>query len=97
MCVSSCIACQPNYIDGTSWNRQLSGKQARIRCSTFHRSFRPGVYITRRCDNNGEWGDVDYSSCTMRPDALPVVMVEGMGVNASSFAFQVITNVYILK
>ena len=34
------------------------------------------MYITRICTINGEWDNVDYSSCTMRLEALPLIMVE---------------------
>jgi len=93
------LACQPNYTGGIYWGRHRSGlqQQARIRCSTFHRSFRPGVYITRSCDVSGEWGDVDFSMCTMRPETLPLVMVEGRGivaVNMSSFISQVSVHIH---
>ena len=87
------VVCQPNYIDGVSWDRHRTGQQARIRCSRFHPSFRPGVYITRMCNDNKEWGDVDYSSCTMRPEADPFVMleVEAMAdTNSSSITAEVI-------
>ena len=54
------------------------------------------MYITRMCTNNGEWGNVDYSSCTMRledPQALPVIMVEfkdlDSSINATSAVNQV--------
>jgi len=65
----------------------MTGRQARFRCSRLHRSFRPGVYIIRMCNDNKEWGQVDYSSCTMRPEAKPLIMVEvpvNRTVNASA-------------
>ena len=72
----SFLGCQPNYINGMLWDRHMIGRQARIRCSRLHRNFRPGVYIIRMCNDNKEWGQVDYSSCTMRPEAKPLIMVE---------------------
>ena len=66
---------------------------ARIRCSALHSSFRPGVYIARMCNNNAEWGSVDYSNCTMRSNAVPLIMVEvkdlSSSVNATSAVKQV--------
>ena len=86
------VGCQPSYIDGILWNRHLVGGQARVRCSRLYRSFRPGVYITRMCNDNKEWGDVDYSSCTMRPGANPLIMFEIIGtvdMSASSVVSEV--------
>ena len=28
------------------------------------------------CNSNGEWGDVDFSNCTMNLDATPFIAVE---------------------
>lgn len=42
----------------------------------FHSSFRSGVYVTRMCDENGEWGDVDFSMCTMKSTATPLIVFE---------------------
>jgi len=42
------------------------------------------------CDSDGEWGDVDMSACTMRSDAIPILMVEASGqVDASMLINQV--------
>ena len=87
------IACQQDYIGGILWNRHMINQVARIRCSAFHSSFRPGVYITRMCNNNGEWGSVDYSSCAIRLEAVPLILVEvkdpGSSANATSVVNQV--------
>jgi len=69
-------ACQEDYSTGILWQRHDSDQLARVRCSTLHSNFRSGVDITRMCYFNGEWADVDMSSCTMRSDASPLVMVE---------------------
>jgi len=70
------LACQQDYIGGILWSSHRINQLARVRCSKFHPSFRPGVFITRMCNNNGVWGTVDYSSCTMRLEAIPLLMVE---------------------
>lgn len=49
---------------------------AQIRCSAFHSSFRSGVYISRMCNEIGEWDEIDFSSCTMRLDAKPLLVFE---------------------
>ena len=58
------------------WPRRQANNLVRIRCSALHSSFRSGVYITRMCYSNGEWGGVNMSACTMRLDANPLVLVE---------------------
>ena len=51
------------------------------------------MYITRMCNNNGEWGNADYSSCTMRLEALPLIMVEIKDVDSSISATSVVNQV----
>ena len=87
------VACPQNYIGGILWNRHRVNEVAHIRCSNFYSSFRPGVYITRMCNNNGEWGNADYSSCTMRLEALPLIMVEIKDVDSSISATSVVNQV----
>ena len=77
--MSTFVACQEEYIGGTLWNRNVIAQLAYKSCSSFHESFCSGVYITRMCHFDGEWGYIDYSSCTMGIDATPFVMVEITG------------------
>ena len=86
------LACQPDYIGGILWKRNIINSVARIRCSAFYRSFRPGVFITRMCNSNGGWGNVDYSSCTMRLEAVPLIMVEIKDIGSSTNATSVAVN-----
>ena len=69
-------ACPQNYTGGILWNRHRVNEIAHIRCSRFYPSFSPGVFITRMCNSNGEWGNVDYSSCTLRQGVFPLIMIE---------------------
>ena len=83
-------ACESEYSNGIVWPKRQSGSSVSIRCSVLHSSFRSGVYITRMCFPNGQWGDVDMSACTMRSEATPLVMVETSSeVNASLLTSQV--------
>ena len=75
------IACEPEYRNGLLWERHQSNQTAQIRCSIFHPSFRSGVYIGRMCNENGEWSGIDFSSCTMRLDAKPLLVFE---INSTS-------------
>lgn len=69
-------ACQPEYRQGLFWERSRSNQLVRIRCSGFHPNFHSGVYITRMCNSNGTWEDVDFSSCTMRIGITPIILFE---------------------
>ena len=70
------LACEPEYSHGLLWGRHQSNQLVHIRCSAFHSNFRSGVYITRMCDENGEWGEVDFSMCTMKTTATPLIVFE---------------------
>jgi len=68
--------CHEAHYDGLLWRTQSADQTARMRCSEYHPSFQSGVYIGRMCSSNGEWGDVDFSNCTMDLDATPFIAVE---------------------
>ena len=89
------VACPQDYTGGILWNRHRINDVARIRCSTLYSSFRPGVYITRMCNSNGEWSAVDYSSCTMRLEALPLIMVEIINLDNLTDATSIVNKVCI--
>ena len=36
------------------------------------------------CNENGEWGDIDFSSCTMRANANPLLVFEINSTSESS-------------
>ena len=55
---------------------QSAGQLARLRCSEFHPSFRSGVYISRMCGSDGQWGEIDFTNCTMDLNSAPFVHVE---------------------
>jgi len=89
-------ACESEYSNGIVWPRRLSGSSVSIRCSVLHLSFRSGVYITRMCLPNGQWGDVDMSACTMKSETTPLVMVETSSeVNTSLLTSQVLYCMYV--
>ena len=44
-------------------------------CSTVHPSFRSRVAVSRKCNDDGTWGLVDYSNCTALNDAIPTMTV----------------------
>ena len=82
-CYITHSACQQDYIGGLLWERQRVNQLARISCSRLHPSFHTGVYITRMCSPSGEWGRVDFCSCTMRLSATPFIMIEAKGFSSS--------------
>ena len=45
------------------------------------------------CNSNGQWGNVDYSSCTMRLEAVPLIMVEVKDIGSSTNAISAINQV----
>ena len=68
--------CHEAYYGGLLWRTQSANQMARMRCSEYHPSFQSGVYIGRMCSSSGQWGDVDFSNCTMDLDATPFIAVE---------------------
>jgi len=70
------VVCQDSYSEGLLWRAQSAGQLARLRCSEFHPSLRSGVYISRICGPDGQWGEIDFTNCTMDLQASPFIHVE---------------------
>lgn len=68
--------CQDSFSEGLFWRTQSAGEVARLRCSEFHPSLRSGVFIGRTCDSDGQWGEIDFTNCTMDLNASPFIHVE---------------------
>lgn len=92
--VCLCLVCQRHYSEGLVWEKLEVNQLSRIYCASLHSSFHSEVFITRYCYGNREWGNVDFSSCTMRPDADLLVMTEIRGnTTTAENAPSVINNV----
>jgi len=70
------VVCQDSFSEGLLWRAQSAGQMARLRCSEFHPSLRSGVYIGRMCGSEGQWGEIDFTNCTMDLNASPFIHVE---------------------
>lgn len=89
------LVCQQDYSQGLVWERLEANRSSRIYCASLHSSFHSEVFITRYCYSNRNWGDVDFSSCTMKSDAKLLIMTESR-VNLTTAANPVINNVSLL-
>ena len=58
----------------------MSNELASVNCSDLHPNFHSKVYITRPCHYNREWGNVDFSQCTMKPNSTVIIMIEVKGI-----------------
>ena len=68
--------CHQDYESGILWGKQRTDKSTNVNCSDLHPSFQSDVNITRKCLDNRQWGSVDFSGCTMKPDSTLLVMIE---------------------
>ena len=64
------------------WPTSRRNREVTHRCSALHPSFRSGVTISRKCNDDGSWGPVDDSSCTALNDAIPTLIIS-FAVNVS--------------
>ena len=60
-------------------------------CSTLHPSFRSRVAVSRKCNDDGTWGPVDYSNCTALNNAISILIVS-FEVNVSQDDAQDVVN-----
>ena len=82
MCLLYLLACLQDYSGGLLWPTSRRNREVTHRCSTLHPSLRPGVTISRKCNDDGTWGPVDDSSCTALNNAIPILIVS-FAVNVS--------------
>ena len=69
------LACLQDYSGGLLWPTSRRNREVTHRCSILHPSFRPGVTISRKCNDDGTWGPVDDSSCTALNNAIPTLII----------------------
>jgi len=92
-CLYGYIVCKPDYSSGITWKKQRSNEISRVNCSDLHPNFQSKVYITRPCYYNREWGSVDLSECTMKPNSSLLVMIEVAGFSIATNAALIIDDV----
>ena len=72
------------------WSTSRRNRVVTQSCSTLHPNFRSRVTISRKCNDDGTWGLVDYSNCTALKDAIPTItisfIVNVSQTDADSFA-----------
>ena len=91
------LVCQQHYSEGLVWEKLEVNQLSRIYCASLHSSFHSEVFITRYCYGNRKWGNVDFSSCTMRPDAKLLIMTEIRGnATTTANALLLVNNVSLL-
>ena len=82
------------------WPTNRRNKVVTQRCSALHPSFRSGVAISRKCNNDGTWGPVDYNNCAALNDAIPTLLISFI-VDASYHnaqpAVNNVSSVYLCK
>lgn len=67
--------CEPEIADGILWPRTVESTSAAISCSQASSQFRRETQATRRCLDNSMWAAADLTSCTLRGDAEPFLLV----------------------
>ena len=82
ICFFNSLACLQNFSGGLLWPTSRRDREVTQRCSELHPSFRPGVFISRKCNTDGTWGPVDESSCTAQDSAIPTLILS-FAVNVS--------------
>jgi len=70
------IVCPKDYSQGLLWEQLDTNRLSRVYCESLHPSFNSEGFITRYCNADRQWGDVDFSSCTMKSDAKLLIMTE---------------------
>ena len=75
MCFLYLLACLQDFAGGLLWPTSRRNREITQRCSTLFPSLRPGVTISRKCNDDGTWGPVDDSSCTALSNAIPTLII----------------------
>ena len=64
-----------SFSGGLLWPTSRQNRVVTQSCSTLHPSFRSRVAVSRKCNDDGTWGPVDYSNCTALNDAIPTLLI----------------------
>ena len=75
ICFFHSLACLQDYCGGLLWPTSRQNGVATQSCSTLHPSFRSRVAVSRKCNDDGTWGPVNYSSCTAQITAIPTLII----------------------
>ena len=62
-------------MDGFLWPRTLENSMADVPCSSAGSLFRGETRALRPCLNSGNWGAPDLTTCTLRQDAVPFLLI----------------------
>ena len=80
-----------DFSGGLLWPTSIRNRVITQSCSTLHLNFRTRVVVSRKCNDDGTWGPVDYSSCTALNNAIPTLLIS-FEVNISKDDAQDIVN-----
>ena len=83
ICSFYSLACLLNYSGGLLWRTSRQNSVVTHSCSALHPSFRSRVVVSRKCNDDGTWGLVDYSNCTALNDTNSTLIVS-FEVNVSN-------------
>ena len=75
-CILLLVACPSNISHGIIWDGQSENTTTFKRCSELHRNFRSGTYASRKCNEIGEWENVNLTDCTMYVSSDSVVVAQ---------------------
>ena len=70
------VDCLPSIAGGLIWDGQSSNRTSFRRCSDLHSVFNPGLTVSRRCNKDGIWEDVNFFGCTMRLSMSRAVIID---------------------
>ena len=68
-------ACANDFSGALFWNSSRTNLLVTQPCSELHPSFRSGVQIGRKCNNDGNWSSVDMTNCTMFLNSNSIIIV----------------------
>ena len=71
----STVACFESFSGGLLWPTSRRNRVVTQSCSTLHPSFRLWVFVGRKCNDDGTWGPVDDSNCTVLDSAIPTLLI----------------------
>ena len=75
ICFFYSLACLLSYSGGLLWRTSRRNRVVTQSCSILYPSFRSRVVVSRKCNDDGKWGPVDYSNCTALNDAISTLIV----------------------
>jgi hypothetical protein len=87
---SGCANCQPDcpqeYSNGVLWMQTTPGVVSSVSCASISDRFVNGLYVTRKCSNEGNWDEANFADCLLKEESTLIVWASSEDISDQFFS-----------